>query len=240
MAIVTVQNLGVGYAGRALLPPVRFTLQAGEFWAVVGRNGSGKTTFLRTLLGLLPRVSGEVLWENRERIAYIGQRSEWDQSVPARVMDVVLQGVDRGWSFLRPLPARRLRAQALAVLRQVELPDAEDRPFGALSEGQKQRVLVARALMNQPRLLILDEPTSAMDMQSETAIFALLTKLCREQGLGILVVGHHLAVLAAHASHAIVLDADDHLAVAGPLGDVAADTAVQERVGNLLVRGPHA
>lgn len=235
--MVSVQDLVVGYGNVALLPPLCFDVRAGEFWALVGRNGSGKTTLLQTLLGLLPRLSGEVVWADRRAVAYIGQRSPWDLRVPARVWDMVVQGLDRGWSFLQPMRPRR--EQVHEVLHAVGMKGTEQQAFATLSEGQKQRVLLARALIARPRLMILDEPTSAMDMGGESAVFDLLATWCRERALAVVVVGHHLSVLAAHASHLVVVDADDKLAVAGPCATTAALPAVQERFGRALLTGGH-
>lgn len=236
MVMVAVQDLVVGYNNVPLLPALNFDVQAGEFWALAGRNGSGKTTLLKTLLGLHPRVSGQVMWQDRRAVAYIGQRAQWDMSVPARVWDIVVQGLDRGWSFVIPRYPRR--AQVREALHAVGLEGLANHPYATLSEGQKQRVLLARALIGNPRLMILDEPTSAMDMGGESAVFDLLATWCRERQLGVLVVGHHLTVLAAHATHLVVVDADDALAVAGPRGHIAALPAVQQRFGRQLMSLP--
>ncbi|HET6344464.1 MAG TPA: ATP-binding cassette domain-containing protein [Myxococcota bacterium] len=229
--------LVVGYRGVGILPPVTFDVGPGEFWALIGRNGSGKTTLLRTLLGLLPAISGDVTWAPHAAIRYIGQRADLDLSVPARVVDVVRQGCDQGWSFLRPARRREVQARIDAALQEVDAVALAARPFRELSEGQKQRVLLAQALVSDPALLILDEPTSAMDMVSERAIFALLQHLGRERRLGIFLVGHHLSVLAAHATHLVMVDSDDAVALAGRLEEVEAHPQLRERYGAVLRAG---
>jgi zinc transport system ATP-binding protein len=235
--LLRANELVVGYRGAGILPPVSFSIGPGEFWALIGRNGSGKTTLLRTLLGLLPAVCGHVTWAPQAAVRYVGQRADLDLSVPTRVIDVVRQGCDQGWSFLRPQRRRHVRAQADVALQEVDAVALAWQPFRELSEGQKQRVLLAQALVSDPTLLVLDEPTSAMDMVSERAIFALLQRLGRERRLGILLVGHHLSVLAAHATHLVMVDSDDAVALAGRLEEVGAHPQLRERYGALFRAG---
>ena len=231
--LLQLQALQVGYRGSALLPAVALSVQAQECWAILGRNGSGKTTLLRTVLGLLPPVAGSVQWGQNVRIGYIAQRSAVDANVPARVKDLVEEGLDSGWSFLRPR-GRSGRKRVLDALQEVGMAELARRPYAQLSEGQKQRVLLARALVADPQMLILDEPTSAMDMVSERDIFALLQTLRQQRRLAMLVVGHHLAVLAAHATHLAVVDSDDHLAITGDAAAVASQEPVRALYGRLL------
>lgn len=231
--LLQLSALEVGYCGAALLPPVAFEVQTGQCWAVLGRNGSGKTTLLRTVLGLLPPVSGSVQWGPGVRVGYIAQRSGVDASVPARVIDLVEEGLDSHWSFLRPR-GRNVRQAVQAALTEVGMADMARRPYQQLSEGQKQRVLLARALVADPHVLVLDEPTSAMDMVSEQAIFLLLDEVRQQRNLAVLVVGHHLAVLAAHATHLAVVDSDDHLVAVGAAPAVAQQAAVRALYGRLL------
>ena len=170
-------------------------------------------------------------------IGYIPQRADLDLSVPSRVIDLVRGGVDRGWSFLRPGWPRSRRAEIEHVLEEVEIGGLARRRFAELSEGQKQRVLLARALVTDPQVLVLDEPTSAMDMVSERAIFSLLDRLRAERHLGIIIVGHHLSVLAHQATHLAVIDADEKLALFGEVGVVAQLPEVEQRYGRLFADG---
>ena len=238
--LLRLRSLVVGHGGRALLPPVSFDVRPGELWALVGPNGGGKTTLLRTAVGLLPPIAGAV-----ERgavagrpapvgIGYVPQRGSIDLAVPNRVIDLVRGGLDRGRSFLSPLHPRRCRAAVARAIADAALGALVDAPFSTLSEGQKQRVLLARALVGEPRLLVLDEPTSAMDLAAERAVFALLERLRRERELGMLVVGHHLQVLLRAATHVALVDQDDGLVLAGPLSLVIGSRAFADRFGTLL------
>jgi zinc transport system ATP-binding protein len=237
--LLAARGLRVGYHGKALLPSLDFEVRVGEMWAIIGRNGSGKTTLLRTLLGLLPRVAGALERDVAScPIGYVPQRLELDLSVPMRCLDVVRGGLDLGWSFLDPRVPRRARLRIEQALRETETDAFVERPFATLSEGQKQRVLMARVLVTNPRLLVLDEPTSAMDAVAEEAAFELVARLQQARGLGVMVVAHHLAVLARRATHVVYLDADCGLVLAGPVGAVARHATFVEHYGQLF--GPEA
>lgn len=230
-ALLTTRALRIGHHGRAILPPVDLTLHQGETWALIGRNGSGKTTLMRTLLGLQPRVGGHIERAPGLRLGYVPQRGDVDPSIPGRVVDLVRAGLDRGWSFLDPRVPRRGRAAVAAALQAVDAEALADRPFRTLSEGQKQRALIARALVGDPAVLVLDEPTSAMDPVIEAQVFALLDRLRRERGLALVIAGHRLGYVPRFATHALLLDRVGDRVEAGPAADVLASDAFREGFG---------
>lgn len=229
--LVRLDGLVAGYAGRALLPPLSLTIARGELWALVGRNGSGKSTLLRTLMGVLPRVAGRLDGPAGLRIAYVPQRGDYDPSVPARVIDFVRGGIDRGWSFLDPLRILRHRADVLGALEAADVAPLRDQPFQQLSEGQRQRVLIARALVSAPDLLVLDEPTSAMDPVHEREVFALLDRLRRDRGVAVLVASHQMELMPRYATHAVLVDRERGVALADRVEAVLASSAFQSRYG---------
>lgn len=233
MTLLAAEALQIGYNGRAALPPIDFRVEAGQMWALIGRNGSGKTTLLRTLLGLLPRVGGR-LDRGNTRIGYVPQRLEMDLSVPMRSIDLVRGGQDTGYSFLDPLAPFRGRAAVHRALEDTGALDFAGRQFATLSEGQKQRVLLARAISMDPALLVLDEPTSAMDAAAEATAFDLISTLMTRRNLGVIVVAHHLAVLARRATHLVYLDADCNLVLSGPAEIVAHDPTFVAHYGDLF------
>lgn len=236
--VLQAKGLCVGYRGRAILPPIDLAVGREQLWALIGHNGSGKSTLLRTLLGLQRKVAGEVRWAEGLRVGYVPQRSDLDMSVPARVIDLVHAGVDHGWSFVQPLLARRRHAAVARAVADVGVESLTRAQFAELSEGQKQRVLVARALVTDPHVLVLDEPTSAMDLAAETAVFTLLEELLVRRRLAIIVVSHQLSALTSRASHMAMLDKDAALAVAGSLAEVSRHPAFVERYGFLLQGSP--
>ena len=171
------QALRVGIGGRAILPALDLSVKSGQFWAIVGRNGAGKTTWLRTLLGLLPAVSGRVKAAQDVRVSYLPQRSGLDDLYPLLAREVVSIGAQRGWSFLGALGSRGHEEKVERALAEVDASELSEKPFRSLSEGQKQRVLFARLVAGDAEIAILDEPTSAMDKVAEREAFELIRKL---------------------------------------------------------------
>jgi len=236
----TAENLRVGYGRRAILPALSFQIHAGEIWALFGPNGGGKSTLLRTLLGLQPAIRGQ-LQRFDTPLSAVPQRYAIDPLAPQRGLDVVRGGVGRGWTFMRPWLRAEERAAVQRAAEDTQSLDLLKRPFAALSEGQKQRLLIARALASQPALLTLDEPTSAMDPFHEHAIFSLLQHIAHHRQLAILVASHHMHALIESASHAIYVDSQENVALAGTFAEVAAHPAVHARYGDLLstLDAPH-
>lgn len=169
-ALLRCEGLLVGYGGKALLPAVDLEIASGEFWSVIGRNGSGKSTWFRTLLGLIPPVGGQVVWPNgKVKLTYVAQRIRFDDLIPVSVEQVVAMGLERGWSFLGPRP--KMTEKVADALEAVKADHLADRTFRSLSEGQKQRVLLARMVASGAQVALLDEPTAAMDAEGEHEIF---------------------------------------------------------------------
>lgn len=236
--LLEARGLEVGYGGRALLPPLDLTVRRGEFWALIGRNGSGKTTLLRTLLGLHARVRGEVRRGAGVALGYAPQRESLDPSVPMRVIDLVRSGHDRGLRFLVPGAWWFERQQIAEAMRETGVEGLARRQFATLSEGQKQRVLMARVLAGAPDLFVLDEPTSAMDAVAERETFALIDALRVRRQLAVLVVSHHLGVVAERATHVLMID--DDVVVAGTLAEALADARFVDHYGTIFAPRPEA
>jgi len=223
-------GLRVGYAGTAILPAIDLRMYPGELWAVVGRNGAGKTTWLRTLLGLISPVGGSLMRRPGLRVSYAGQHVRFDPLFPALARDIVAMAVDRGWSFARP----RVREPDV-VLRALEITGAAafaQRPFRALSEGQKQRVLLARLVASEPQLALLDEPTSAMDAVAERQALGVLDRLRKQRGTTIVVVSHYLGLVRELADRVILLDGAAGSVVVGTPDEVLSHEAFQRNYGH--------
>mgnify|MGYP001942633613 CR=1 FL=1 len=238
--VLELDKLVVGYDGRALLPPVSLCVEADQRWALIGANGSGKTTMLRTILGLLPPVGGTLRMASGATVGYVPQRTAFDLSVPMRALDVVRGGLERGWSFLNPMHQRAHRDQIKDALRDTNTAEIARLQFAHLSEGQKQRVLMARAIVAGPCLLVLDEPTSAMDMAAEKQIFELIGQVQARRNMAVLLVSHHLPVTARFASHGLFVDRDASLVVSGQLDTLASEPALVARYGDVLKVSPDA
>jgi zinc transport system ATP-binding protein len=207
-------------------------VRTGEFWALLGRNGSGKTTLIRTLLALLPKVEGELRRAPETVMSYVPQRTELDPALPGRVVDFVRSGRDRGWSFLHPFP-RDDRDALRKALEDARCADLADEQMSHLSEGQKARAVLARALGSNPNVLVLDEPTSNLDAATERAVFELLDALRRERDLALFVVSHRSELFIGRATHAIYVDRSDRVAVAGSFGEITNSASFVTRHGSI-------
>jgi zinc transport system ATP-binding protein len=200
------EQLRVGYGGHAISPAFDVSIERGELIAVVGRNGTGKTTWFRTVLGLLAPVSGHVTLQHGVRLSYVPQRAQLDPMFPLLARDVVALGAERGTSFLRPRWS--LPPEVSAALERTGVSAFADRPYRALSEGQKQRVLLARLCASSPDLALLDEPTSAMDAVAERETLLLLDALRKERGTSIVVISHYLGSIRELADRVILFDSE--------------------------------
>ena len=227
-------RLQVGRAGKALLPELNLEVSPGDVWVLIGRNGSGKSTLLQTLLGSLRPVAGSFHVEIDAQLAFVPQRESHDLCVPSRAWDMVESGVDRDWNFWRWGGRKQSVEQALI---DVGASDLAQQPYGHLSEGQKQRILMARALASGPDVILLDEPTSAMDPLAEQKIFRIIDELRRERGLSVVIASHSLTVLPAIATHVVFLDRDQQLILAGKRSDVLSDSRFRAVYGNVLAAG---
>jgi zinc transport system ATP-binding protein len=194
-----------------VLNQVDFRLDRGEFLALIGDNGSGKTTLVRTLLGLLPLTHGTLdvfsvpasRFRERDRIGYVPQRFAASTGVPATVLEVVISGRAAKVGVLRRygVKDRRLAERSLEA---VGLAERLSDPVASLSSGQQQRVLIARALAAEPEVLILDEPASALDQESQDALAATLG-LVREEGRSVLLVAHGLGPIEPLVTRVVAL-----------------------------------
>jgi zinc transport system ATP-binding protein len=196
-----------------VLDAIDFRLDEGDFLALIGDNGSGKTTLVRVLVGLLPLTAGtlEVFsvpasrFRERHRIGYVPQRFAASTGVPATVFEVVISGragrVGLGRRY--GVEDRRL---AIAALQTVGLSHRRSDPVASLSSGQQQRVLIARALAAGPDVLILDEPASSLDQESQDALAATLGHL-RDEGRSVLLVAHGLGPIEPLVTRVVALGA---------------------------------
>ncbi len=191
-------HVAFSYDMLPVLDEVSFHIHEGEFSALVGPNGSGKTTILKLILGLEQSQKGEVLLfgdqprKNRSMIGYVPQHITYDPTFPISVLEVVKMGGVLSTSR-RSKDARN--EAALVALRQVEMEELAQRPYSELSGGQRRRVLVARALVAGPKMLILDEPTANMDAESEKRLFDTLRKF--KGKTTILIVTHDMSTVSS-------------------------------------------
>jgi len=232
-ALLTAAALEVGYA-RALFAPIDLRIHSGELVCLLGRNGAGKTTLVRTLLGLLPSFGGRLKSNPTLRRAYLAQRANLDELYPMSARDVVRMGTLRGISFLRPSP--KALGAVEEVLSRFQLEELASRRYRDLSEGQKQRVLLARVIVAAPEFAVLDEPTSAMDRLAEQSAYAGLDALRTTEGAAVLLVTHDLALARDRADRILFLDDVERRVHVGLPAEIFASRAFKARYG-LSVNG---
>lgn len=199
--VIDIKNVWFSFNREPVLQDVQFTLNHKEFLAMIGPNGGGKTTLLKLMLGLLEADRGEIRIFGRppkqaaHRIGYVPQDIHINKNFPISVLDVVLMGrLKSGISWSHHKKDDRIAAEL--ALEKVEMEQFKDRHIDELSGGQRQRVFIARALVTEPEILILDEPTASVDTKGQTEIYTILKDL--NEKVTILVVSHDILALSSY------------------------------------------
>ncbi len=202
MSAISVTNLNVTLNGHQILQDISFDIKKGEIVTIVGPNGSGKTTLLKTLLGFIPyRGEVSVLGEpprSLSRIAsaigYVPQHLEFDRTIPITVAELL------------SVHSITSQASSKASLAAVGAAKLLERPLGALSGGEFQRILLALALLNQPEILFLDEPVAGVDVEGSGEIYELIEDLQKKQGLTVVIISHDIDVVWHYANTVLCLN----------------------------------
>lgn len=194
MSLISVKNLSVAYGVHTVLRNVALTLEPGEIVTIVGPNGSGKTSLLRAIIGAAAPASGEVRLKPGLKIGYVPQRLHIDQTLPITVE-----------RFMK-LTDRVTRASCKAALEAAGVPDLLKRQMSQLSGGQFQRVLLARALINRPDVLLLDEATQGLDQPGSAAFYRQIEAVRNDTGCAVLMISHDLHVVMSASDRVICLN----------------------------------
>ena len=194
--VLKVEKLAVHFETTRVFKDLSFSVNKGELLAIIGPNGAGKTVLLRTLIGSIP-FSGSVQWAPETRIGYVPQKLDLERDIPITGLDF-LQA--------RVALARKQSLNVKSVLTQVGLPlKVARRPIGTVSGGQFQRILIAFALVGDPNVLLLDEPTAGVDEPGEERIIDLVHRLQQTQGLTVLFISHELSVVDRYANKVLCI-----------------------------------
>lgn len=216
--IIQLEDVSFSYDKSIVLDHISLTVGQGEFWALIGPNGSGKSTLLNIILGLLKPSSGSVklfgldmdTFKDRERIGYVSQKSNsFNSGFPATVLEVVRSGLTRKKGLFKGFSKKEDR-KAVEALRVVGMDDFSSKSIGELSGGQQQRVFIARALVGEPDLLIMDEPTVGIDQQNVASFYSMLNQLNRDHGIAIVLVTHEIDLVTDLATHVACLNRTVH------------------------------
>jgi zinc transport system ATP-binding protein len=212
--LIKLDEVTIGYDRNGILGPIDLTIDRGRFWGVIGPNGGGKSTLLKTVLGLIPPVSGTVRIQDGLVFGYVPQKDKFDPIFPVSANELVTMG-----RYCR-IPAGRKpgetdRRRIEYSLRKAGIDHLKNRTFRSLSEGEKQRALLARAIAGDPDVLVLDEPTASVDVKGEARIMELVRNIKHEQGLTVIMVSHYFNTLTQHADMMMLIDKDRNLFEAG-------------------------
>lgn len=215
--VLCAEQVTLAYGRRIVLADVNLAIRRGEFWALLGPNGEGKSTLIKALLGAVKPVRGKIFlradFQRRTRLALVPQECEVNPSVPTTIREFVLGGL-----VGITLNGAQCTARLKAVLELMGIAHLRERSLWTLSGGQRQRTLVARALIRDPLLLIVDEPTAGLDLAASASLLDAITSLSREKGITIVFVTHDLSIAAKQATHAALFRGGK--LTAGPLKEV--------------------
>lgn len=217
-ALIRLERVGVTLAGQAILNDIHLVVKPGEIVTLIGPNGAGKTTLVRSVLGLLVPDTGSVWRKPKLRVGYMPQKLHVDPTLPLSVL-----------RFLRLVPGVD-RPKAMAALAEVGAEQVIDSPVQGISGGEMQRVLLARALLREPELLVLDEPVQGVDVAGQAELYSLITRLRDRHGCGVLMVSHDLHLVMSTTDKVVCLNR--HVCCSGHPEQVSGDPAFIELFGS--------
>ncbi len=209
MAFLKVTDLKLGYNGSTVIDNLSFSVGEGDYLCIVGENGTGKTTLIKGILGLLSPYSGQVEYSDgltRNHIGYLSQQQKYSKDFPASVIEIVMSGFLNNRLFAFSY-SKKEREEALRIMKRVGVENFRNKSFSELSGGQQQRVLLARALCAAKKLILLDEPTSALDPLA-TADFYSIVKALSQEGMAVIMVSHDINSAVRNATHILHLSSD--------------------------------
>ncbi|MHA1585528.1 MAG: metal ABC transporter ATP-binding protein [Promethearchaeota archaeon] len=214
LIIAQLKNLKIGYRSNIVLSDINLKIHQGDYIGILGPNGCGKTTFLKTLLGLVEPLEGEIdildpLFKNKSKkssfFGYIPQFSPTKRDFPLSVHEVVVMGL-YGQIGLFHHVTKQDYLKADEALHKVHMWHYRNRPIGHLSGGEQQKVMIARALVSNPKLLLMDEPTSSLDFRMTKSVFDLVRELNEEYGYTIIMIHHNINLIQQNCKRLLIFD----------------------------------
>lgn len=203
-SIISLESLAIGYDGQAVLSGISLAVERGSFTAILGANGTGKSTLLKTLLSLQAAISGQIRIQPPATFGYVPQAIQFDPLYPLTGFDVALMGTFRRVGPMS-FPSRSEKDFVRECLNATAASKFAHKKFSQLSGGQKQRVLIARALATKPDILVLDEPTAGVDVKATHSLLEFISQIHEERKLTVLLVTHDLPLVKKHAQQIVWL-----------------------------------
>lgn len=211
MALLNVSDLKLGYNGSVVIDNLNFSVNEGDFLCIVGENGTGKTTLIKGILGLLSPYNGSVEYSDgltKNHIGYLSQQQKYSKDFPASVNEIVMSGFLNNRLFAFSY-SKKEREEAQIIMKRVGVDALRLKSFSELSGGQQQRALLARALCAARKLILLDEPTSALDPLATADFYSVVKNLSKE-GIAVIMVSHDVSAAVRNASHILHLGSDKY------------------------------
>lgn len=202
MNLIECENLKIGYGSKIIAENVSVNIEDGDYICIIGENGCGKSTFLKTLLGLIPPLEGKINFAptlDRKEIGYLPQQKNFQKNFPASVWEVVLSGCQNDLGFF-PFYTKKHKKMALKNLDTMGISKLRKKSFAELSGGQQQRVLLARALCTAKKVLILDEPVTGLDPEASREMYEMIDEL-NKKGMTIVMISHDIPATEKYAKH---------------------------------------
>ena len=198
--LIEIKNISVSYGKQVVLEKASMTIHENDFIGVIGPNGGGKTTLLKAILGLIETNSGQIIFSSLMRnggsdIGYLPQVNKFDHRFPITVLEVILSGLAGQNTWLKPYSSKS-KAKAKYITEELGIENIAKKPVGELSGGQMQRVFLGRAIISDPKLLILDEPDTYVDNQFESELYQKLKEL--NKNMAIMLVSHDVGTICTH------------------------------------------
>lgn len=199
MSQIVCKNLAIGYEGNVILKDINFSVEKKDYLCILGENGAGKSTLMNTMLGLIPPISGDITFENKNEIGYLPQQTSRQKDFPASVYEIVLSGALASCG-LRPFYNKEEKLRANKAIEQLGLTELKNRCYRELSGGQQERVLLARAITTSRKILLLDEPSAGLDPEITKEVYALIDDFNKNEDVTIIMISHDLSETFKYAN----------------------------------------
>jgi len=233
--LLEINHLTVKYGNNTAIWDLSLIIQEGIYVAILGPNGSGKSTLLKAILGLIQPTNGEIKIFGKsikeidpKLIGYVPQIKTLDKSFPALAIELVLSGLSKNWVFRT---SKKDKIQALKILEQLNSIDIAYRHLSELSGGQLQKIYLARSLVRNPKILLLDEPATGVDFVCETNFNAILNEYAEQNKISILMVTHDWTSAYHHSTHILLMN--NHLVYFGPKDNAFTDENIKNTFSHL-------